>query len=126
MTATQAVRGFVAGFLAILIFHQIALLLLHLAGLVPATPWNMAPVPPLGVPAVISAAFWGGLWGVVLVLLAPRLGGGGGHLGGGIPFRAGGVPPGALVGVPAVQGAAGGGRLLLAGGPHRPRGHTRP
>jgi hypothetical protein len=88
MTATQAVRGFVAGFLAVLIFHQIALLLLHLAGLVPAMPWNMAAVPPLGVPTVISAAFWGGLWGIVLVLLAPRLGSEAGYWVGSILFGA--------------------------------------
>ena len=48
MNATRTVRGFVAGFLAVLIFHQIALLVLHLAGVVPATPWNLTPVPPLG------------------------------------------------------------------------------
>jgi hypothetical protein len=80
MSATQAVRGFVAGFLAVLIFHQIALLALHLAGLVPATPWNLAAVPPLGVPAVISAAFWGGAWGIVLAWLEPRFGEGAGPL----------------------------------------------
>jgi hypothetical protein len=51
-------------------------------------PWNMAPVPPLGVPAVISAAFWGGLWGIVLVLLAPRLGGEAGYWIGSILFGA--------------------------------------
>ena len=73
MSATRAVRGFVAGFLAVLIFHQIALLVLHLAGVVPATPWNLTPVPPLSVPAVISAAFWGGVWGIVLAWLEPRL-----------------------------------------------------
>jgi hypothetical protein len=26
----------------------------------------MTPVPPLGAPAVISLAFWGGVWGIVL------------------------------------------------------------
>jgi hypothetical protein len=29
-------------------------------------PWNLTPVPPLGVPQVISLAFWGGLWGIAL------------------------------------------------------------
>lgn len=29
----------------------------------------MAPVPPVGVPAVVSLAFWGGVWGVGLWLL---------------------------------------------------------
>ena len=29
----------------------------------------MTPVPPLGVPSVISLAFWGGLWGIALWLM---------------------------------------------------------
>jgi hypothetical protein len=29
----------------------------------------MAPVPPLGIPSVLSLAFWGGVWGVVLWLM---------------------------------------------------------
>lgn len=60
------ILAFVAGFLATLIFHQGVLGLLHLAGRVAVAPWNMTPVPPLGVPAVLSLAFWGGLWGIVL------------------------------------------------------------
>lgn len=60
------VKAFIAGFLATLIFHQGVLALMHMAN--PAVPaaFNMARVPPLGVPAVISLAFWGGLWGVLL------------------------------------------------------------
>lgn len=58
--------AFVAGFLAILFFHQGGLWLLHLAGKVATPPWNMTPVPPLGVPSVLSLALWGGLWGIVL------------------------------------------------------------
>jgi hypothetical protein len=72
MTASPIVRGFLAGSLAVLIFHQAALLVLHLAGLTPSTPWRLAPTWPLGVPAVLSAAFWGGLWGILLALLLPR------------------------------------------------------
>ena len=75
MTAARLIRGFVAGFLAVLVCHQAALLGLHRAGIAPA-PWNLAPVPPFGVPAVVSAAFWGGLWGSVFVLLAPPASGG--------------------------------------------------
>ncbi len=64
--------GFVAGFLATLIFHQSAWYLLDHAGLVPPDQhaWSMDPIPPFGVPSVISKAFWGGLWGT---LLAPVL-----------------------------------------------------
>ena len=77
MAARRVVPGFVAGLVAVLVFHQGALLALHLAGLVPASPWRFDPVPPLGVPAVLSAAFWGGLWGIALALLLPSLGRGG-------------------------------------------------
>lgn len=64
--------AFVAGFVATLVFHQGLLQLLHLAGKVPAAAWNMDPVPPLGVPKVVSLAFWGGLWGIVLWLLIAK------------------------------------------------------
>ena len=62
MTASRVAYGFIAGCIAVLLFHQGALLALHLAGIAPS-PWNIAPVPPFGVPAVVSAAFWGGVWG---------------------------------------------------------------
>jgi len=32
----------------------------------------MKPVPPFGVPQVISLAFWGGVWGVVMIALLFR------------------------------------------------------
>ncbi len=60
------ILSFVAGFVSTLVFHQGLLQLLHMAGVFPRAAWNMAPVPPLGVPSVLSLAFWGGLWGVVL------------------------------------------------------------
>jgi len=62
------VKAFVAGFLATLIFHQGMLALLGLLGPAPA-PFNMTPTVPFGIPAVLSLAFWGGLWGIVLWLL---------------------------------------------------------
>ncbi|MEO8461531.1 MAG: hypothetical protein ABI451_13460 [Dokdonella sp.] len=58
--------AFVAGFVSTLVFHQGLLQLLHMAGVVPFTAWNMTAVPPLNVPSVVSLAFWGGLWGIVL------------------------------------------------------------
>jgi hypothetical protein len=63
--------GFVAGFGAVLIFHQIGLGLLHLIGMTPGVPYNFKGLPPLGVPSVISLAFWGGVWGIVFVLVEP-------------------------------------------------------
>ena len=61
--------GFVAGFLATLIFHQIAVAVLWQAGLAPGAPYQMAPRPPFGVPAVFSLAFYGGLWGALFAAI---------------------------------------------------------
>lgn len=58
------VKAFGAGFLATLIFHQGIFALFYLAGAVPMPPFNMAPTEPFGVPAVVSLAFWGGVWGI--------------------------------------------------------------
>ena len=63
----RALLGFIAGFVATLLFHQIALQLLHMANIAPAAAWPMKPVPPFGVPAVIQLAFWGGVWGAILI-----------------------------------------------------------
>lgn len=82
MPSTSCLRlialGFVAGFLATLIFHQTAWYLLHQAGIVPADrpAWPLDPIPPFGVPSVISKAFWGGLWGAGLACAFRRLEGG--------------------------------------------------
>lgn len=70
------VYAFIAGFVSTLCFHQGALGLLHVTGLSPRAPFAMDPVPPFGVPAVISLAFWGGVWGVALWPLLRNLGGG--------------------------------------------------
>jgi hypothetical protein len=59
-------KAFIAGFASTLLFHQGLLWLLYTAGVAPRAPWNMTPVPPLNVPAVVSLAFWGGVWGIVL------------------------------------------------------------
>jgi hypothetical protein len=62
------VGAFLAGFLSTLIFHQGLLALLHAAGASPRPAYAMAPTPPLGVPQVLSLAFWGGIWGIALWL----------------------------------------------------------
>ena len=64
--------GFVAGFLAVLVFHQPVLGLLHVIGLTAGTPYSFRPLPPFNVPAVLSASFWGGVWGIVFALVHHR------------------------------------------------------
>ena len=63
------VKAFLAGFLSTLVFHQGLLAILHAAGATPRAPYALDPVPPLGVPAVLSLAFWGGVWGILLWLV---------------------------------------------------------
>jgi len=62
-------KAFLAGFFSTLIFHQGLLAILHAAGASPRAPYALDPVPPLGVPAVLSLAFWGGVWGILLWLV---------------------------------------------------------
>ena len=71
MTLRTALIGFAAGFIAVPIFHQGVWAIWHRAGKAPSAPFNMAPVPPLGIPTIVSSSFWGGLWGIVLAWLLP-------------------------------------------------------
>jgi len=66
-------RAFVAGFLSTLLFHQGLLALLHASGASPRRAYSMQKVPPIGVPSVVSLAFWGGVWGILLWLVLTRL-----------------------------------------------------
>src|SRR4026209_421075 len=65
MSLGTAAAAFAAGFISVLVFHQGVWALYGAAGKAPSLAWNMAPVPPLGVPTVLSSSFWGGLWGIV-------------------------------------------------------------
>ncbi len=65
MAARVIPVGFVAGVLAVLVFHQGMIGLLYLAGALPGPPFQLRPVPPFGVPVLVSACFWGGVWGIV-------------------------------------------------------------
>lgn len=73
--AGRAIGAFLAAAVAVLVFHQFALWVLHLLGIA-GPPYNLAATKPLGVPVVLSLAFWGGLWGIPLAwLLRGRSGG---------------------------------------------------
>ena len=69
----RVVLEWFAGFCATIFFHQPALWLLHRAGMTPRGPYNMTPVPPFGVPSVISLAFWGGVWGILMIPALSRI-----------------------------------------------------
>ena len=67
------VVGFLAGFVSVLVFHQGAAAFLHALELTPRAPYSLQPTQPLGVPQVMSSAFWGGVWGVLLAAALARL-----------------------------------------------------
>ena len=57
--------GFLAGALAVALFHQGMYWLLKEANVpLQGTPWNMAPAAAAyGLPVLFNQMFWGGLWG---------------------------------------------------------------
>jgi hypothetical protein len=65
------VAPFLAGFLAVLVFHQGVWAMFAAAGKTPRPAWDTAPGGPFKVPAVINASFWGGVWGLVMLALLP-------------------------------------------------------
>ena len=70
--ATRWVLAFLAGFLAVLIFHQPVLAFLNSVGFVKAAPYAMQATRPFGVPQVLSLSFWGGVWGILFALAERR------------------------------------------------------
>ena len=71
-SAGKLVFGFIAGFVAVLLFHQPALALLTELGFAQAATYSTKATAPLGVPQVISISFWGGVWGVILAAIHHR------------------------------------------------------
>lgn len=59
------IKAFIAGFISTLVFHQGIDGLLFLANVIPSAPYDMTPNA-FGVPGVISLAFFGGLWGMLI------------------------------------------------------------
>ena len=71
--------AFAAGFLAVPTLYEFVFLLLYVGGVIPIPPFGMTPMPPFGVPEVLSQSFWGGVWGIVLLLIVPRFFSGAGY-----------------------------------------------
>lgn len=56
-----------------LVFHQGLILILHAVGSLPFTPYSLKGTAPFGVPQVVSLAFFGGLWGIALILIMEKI-----------------------------------------------------
>jgi len=72
-------NGFVAGFLATLIFHQLTVALLRGLRVTPFLPYSWVPTEPFGLPAVLSLSLWGGVWGIIFILVHGRFPAGAGY-----------------------------------------------
>src|SRR4051812_43073004 len=68
--------GFIAGAISVLIFHQGAFALLNLSGLAHHGIYSTQATAPLGIPAIWSITFWGGVWGLVFAAIFRGLWGG--------------------------------------------------
>lgn len=68
--------GFVAGAIAVATAHEVIDLILNKAGVFPRVPWSMEPSAVTGVPQIVSDMFWGGVWGILFVLLYAFIPGG--------------------------------------------------
>ncbi|CBW75349.1 unnamed protein product [Mycetohabitans rhizoxinica HKI 454] len=65
----SVILPFIAGFLAVLFFHEATIALLHAAELTDQLPFSTTPFAPLGVPEFLLTALLGALWGIVLAWL---------------------------------------------------------
>ncbi len=63
------VFGFLAGALAVPLFHQVMLAFLHASHIAARAPFALQPTKPLGLPAVVSLTFWGGVWGIIFAMV---------------------------------------------------------
>lgn len=77
ISLTSLAFGFVAGAIAVVTAHEIISFILLKAGVFPRVPWSMKPSAVTGVPQIGSDMFWGGVWGILYVLLYGFIPGGG-------------------------------------------------
>ena len=88
-TIARIIAGFLAGALAVLIFHEGMYVLMQQMGLpLRGSPWNMAKAPlwieltrslkmqPLTLPVIANQAVWGGMFGILFAFLVDRMPGG--------------------------------------------------
>ena len=71
----RGLKWFLAGGLAVPLFHQVVVGLMNATGFISRAPYSFAATKPFGVPELISLSFWGGVWGVILMLVVSRLDG---------------------------------------------------
>ena len=71
--ARDLLCGFMAGALAVVVFHQGMVVILNTVGLTQSPVYSLRGVPPYGVPTILNQMFWGGLWGLLFAAIADWL-----------------------------------------------------
>ncbi len=69
----RGLKWFLAGALAVPLFHQVVVAIMNAVGFIDRSPYSFAATKPFGVPELISLSFWGGVWGVILMLVVGRM-----------------------------------------------------
>jgi hypothetical protein len=70
---TSAAAAFVTGAVAVLVFHQPTLALLHAAGLTQVSAYPMRPTNPFGAPVIVSLTGFGGAWSILIAWVLTRV-----------------------------------------------------
>jgi hypothetical protein len=68
----EILLGFAAGIVATIVIQQFLAWALHVVGLTGQNAFSMWPTLPLGVPSLVSRAFWGGVFGIALAWFGVR------------------------------------------------------
>ena len=69
----RGLKWFIAGALAVPLCHQVVVAIMNAVGFIDRSPFSFAATKPFGVPELISLSFWGGVWGLILMLVVSRL-----------------------------------------------------
>jgi hypothetical protein len=69
---SRPLRGAAAAALLVPVLHQPLVALANRWGLAPWVAFDLTPVPPFGVPALVSAIAFGALWGIPLLAVTGR------------------------------------------------------
>lgn len=69
---SRFIAAFIAGFIAVPVFHQSLLALLHAASFSPVAAYQTTPTQPFGLPKLLSLTLWGGVWGLIWAATALR------------------------------------------------------
>ncbi len=72
MKISRLLSAGVAAAAAIILVHQPLIWILKAIGIVTWRSFDLTPLAPFGIPAIVSACFWGAVWGPLIVAVGSR------------------------------------------------------